>query len=1723
MGEDNAVEVRQKSLFKKIFRVLRLMVIFLIFLSIFIFLLLQTESFQNYARKEIVSYLEKKLDTKVVIRGLSISFPSMIVLEGIYVEDQTKDTLLSAQSLAVDLSMLKLLQNELQICEVKSNRLIVKINRQFSNTAFNYQFVIDAFSSKTPSIKEKAPMKMAIEHIILDTTHFIFIDKIKGNEAVVYVTHFDTQIDIFDPGKLNFDVPIIKMHGVKGNVRQTSPLEIITTTNSAESISINPRTLFLQFANHQTSIHNFEFDYSNEISAIQTSFEGLSLDIFPKKLDIASNLMAFKRIEMVEVKTKVGIQSKNSSDLIKLTNSDGSEIMSEYLPWEVTVDEISLQNNQFRFDDNTKPSISPGMDYAHLDLTKFNVEMDRFFIHKDTIAALITQGSMVDKSGFVLNNLHTDFLFSGKGIRAERLLMKTPGSELKRSVLIRYPSLDAIVTDKRLIDMDITMDQSSIQVKDILYFAPFLSRKPGFTDPKIIYEINGRIQGSLKHLNFPEMQIKGYKNTRADFSGSLTNVTDLNQIGMNLDIRSLSTSADDIRILLPKGIIPEKITIPDLMSLKGKLKGNMAHLFSDLTLTTSLGNATAKGSVSEIKKPAQAAYDVFVSLDDLQLGKLMRQSDTLGAVTAKFSIKGVGFDPKIAKANIDGHIESFDYRGYVYKNMNLDAQLDHMTFMASGGIIDPNIHLTFEAEGDLLAKKPCIIFHATVDSIKTFPLNLTSTPFIYRGKIISYIPTFDPDTLVGNVFITESLLLANNKRISLDSLSIIASYEKNIQNIHLYSDFAKASIIGKYKATQLGHIFFNAMLPYYALRPDTIANITDPYDFIISADIRDHPTLRAFLPGLNRMDRITFNGIFSDQNGWEADLKLPYIAYGTNIITSMNIIADTKNEVLNVVADIGKMTSGENITMTGTRFYADIEDQKIDFALRIGDKDNQDKYIVHGGFEKGVDDVFSFTVDSDSLLLNYDPWTIHEENLIRFNSAMIATKNFDLSKENQHLIIQNTESATISPVEIIFKDFKLSTLTGFFQTDSLLADGTLNGLILLRDIATQPNFTTDLSIKNLMINRDTIGDVHAIIDNTKAKIFATDITLSGRGNDVALVGNYYLKPAGKSSMDLILDIKSLQMKSLEGASMGNIRNSKGQLSGKVNIGGNMNSPDINGNLEFFQTSMLISKLNSVFKVDNGQILAIDNKGLKFNNFTIKDADDNRFTINGNALTKNYFNYIFDLRLKANDFQALNSSRADNQAYFGRIIFDTDMKVSGTEKAPVIDGTLKIKEGTDFTIVLPQKEPGLIARDGVVIFVDKDAPANEEMFYGLLDSLNQTSVFGMDVSVNIEIDKKAALTLVIDESNNDHLKLKGEAILNGGIDKSGKVTLTGTYELDEGAYEMSFNLLERRFIIQKGSKITWTGEPTDGTLNITAVYKANTTAVELVQDQIVGAKTDLRYRQKLPFEVHLSMSGPLLQPILAFEIKLPKESLIRIGSEIAGQVEMRLQQLNAEPSELNKQVFSLLILNRFTSQNPFEGAGGGINAESMARQSVSKILTTQLNKLAEDLISGVDINFDIVSSEDYTTGTMQNKTDLSVGVSKRLFNERLNVTIGTNIALEGGQQNNSSGNLGAINSPNVNIEYLLSKDGRYLLRAYRRNKYEGIVEGYIIETGIGFVMSVDYDRFKEIFERRKSNQSFEKEFKASELPVRKSETPPLNEPKNNQSPVINSEKKDDDEH
>ncbi len=63
---------------------------------------------------------------------------------------------------------------------------------------------------------------------------------------------------------------------------------------------------------------------------------------------------------------------------------------------------------------------------------------------------------------------------------------------------------------------------------------------------------------------------------------------------------------------------------------------------------------------------------------------------------------------------------------------------------------------------------------------------------------------------------------------------------------------------------------------------------------------------------------------------------------------------------------------------------------------------------------------------------------------------------------------------------------------------------------------------------------------------------------------------------------------------------------------------------------------------------------------------------------------------------------------------------------------------------------------------------------------------------------------------------------------------------------------------------------------------------------------------------------------MLKPDISFDINLPSEDSVQfnVSSEVTELVGARLTQLKSQPSELNKQVFALLLLNRFVAENPF---------------------------------------------------------------------------------------------------------------------------------------------------------------------------------------------------------
>ena len=173
----------------------------------------------------------------------------------------------------------------------------------------------------------------------------------------------------------------------------------------------------------------------------------------------------------------------------------------------------------------------------------------------------------------------------------------------------------------------------------------------------------------------------------------------------------------------------------------------------------------------------------------------------------------------------------------------------------------------------------------------------------------------------------------------------------------------------------------------------------------------------------------------------------------------------------------------------------------------IKDKNANNKYVLGGTFDQPQPGVYALALRPDSLLLNYSRWTLAQSNLVRFNSNTgdINVSNFILGKDAQQLSIQSASTTVNSPLQVNFSNFRIGTITGFLKQDTLLADGSLNGQVVLSNITQQPTFTSDITITDLTVMKDTVGNLALKVNNTTPNVFTATGTLSGKGNDVEAI------------------------------------------------------------------------------------------------------------------------------------------------------------------------------------------------------------------------------------------------------------------------------------------------------------------------------------------------------------------------------------------------------------------------------------------------------------------------------------------------------------------------------------------------------------------------------------------------------------------------------------------
>lgn len=1637
-------------------------------------LLIRMPTVQNYIVGKVTNYLEQKIGTPVSIGYVNITFPKKIVLENVYFSDQSRDTLIAGERLMVDIDMFKLFKNTVKIQEIDLEGITSTIKRD-STGKFNFDYIVETFASpeQATTTTDSTQLIFDIGQVTLERIHVDYTDELISTSANIKLKHLDTKVKTFDLSKnMSFNLPNITIDGLSANIKQWEPLSSKEENyNTMATQDLPSNSLLPSLGTNTINLSNIFVKYQDEISKLDSKFDIKKLSAKVDTIDLNKENIRLKEIILDESDSYV-VFNKNTAPKNKTENT------TESSNWIVSSDKISINKTNFYFKDDNEKRMK-GFDYFNIGLKDIAGSLNSLYYSNDSISGDLKNLTAKDHSGFYLKQLKGEFIYTNTGALIKGLIAQTPNSIIQDYVKITYPSLEAVSKSLDLLNIDANISKTTIDLRDVQFFVPEMdtisSIRPLLNQS---FYINGKVIGRLNNLRIPSLQFKTLQQTEIIANATIKGLPNLDKTDINLHLKKLITGKNDLDKLIDKSLLPQgmEIVFPTSIALSGNFNGGMSGFDTDLQLITDKGNANLKGQMNLANK--DTTYEGTISIDQFNIGHFIKQDSILGVIAAEATIKGKGLNPKTMVTDVQGSLNRLDAMGYTYHDINLDAKANQGLVTANVTSNDSNIRFNLEATAKMESTYPKVNFTMMVDSINLQNLKLTSSNVRYHGQIEGDFETADIDYLNGQVAINNSFIAYDAQRFALKKITLDAIADTSRNQLILNSEFLKAHLVGKYQLSQLGDAIQDVIKIYY--NPDGSLPTTKEYsaqNFEFSATLTSSRFLRDFLPDLEKLDNISLDGNFnSSQNSFMAKLVAPELLYAGIHIVDVGLDIITFDSTLYYSSLINKIKYN-NIELNNTTFSGQVKQNDLEIGLWIKDNSNKDRYHLGGKLDVFKND-YTFSLNEDGLLLNYDKWDIASDNELSFGPSGVKAYDFRLSRDNQELLVQSADSTMNSPLTLSFNNFRIETLANMLESETLKLGGGINGEATISRLESKPVLVSDIDINKVYFGKDTIGDIGIKVNNLKENTYHADISISEYGNDVQLLAEYFSPPNDNSSFTATLNINALQLKTIEAFSLGYLKNNEGDISGSLKLTGDLDKPKINGALSFNKAKINISMLNADLLI-NDQKIQFNDQGIIFKQFELKDIKGNKAKVNGSILTNTYRDFNFNLNVTTYNFAVVNSTRNDNDLFYGKLYVTSNLRIKGNLDQPIIDGNITANENTDFVFIVPTESPGVTEREGVVKFVNKSDTTQSNIF-AQLDSLTtvNTHLSGFDLALNLSTSPDANFKVILNEGSQDALNIQGIAELTTAIDASNKITMSGTFTVVDGNYSFSFGPIKKEFGFQSGSTITWNGDPLDARLNITALYSRRFSPLELVLNQI-GTDNQNLYRQKIPFDVKLILTGELFKPDINFDIDVDNNNAI-VSQDVLSKVDNALAALRNDPAEMNKQVFSLIVLGNFMSSNPFGGAAGGASVEGWARNSMSSFLSNQLNNLASELIKGVDLDFNLQSDQDYLTGSLSSRTDLNVDVSKMLFDDRLKITIGSNFEVEG--QSRPGENPNNI-AGDISIEYQLSQDGRYFIRAYRKNQYQATLQGQFVETGIGFIVNISYDKFREIFMSAKALEDY----------------------------------------
>ncbi|MDN3654421.1 translocation/assembly module TamB domain-containing protein [Ferruginibacter paludis] len=1737
-----------KAILKKTGKIFLYLLCTIFFLVIAVFIYINTSSGKALIRNKLQSFLQQKLKTRVSIQAVDFSLPKWVELKGIYLEDERKDTLLYGEQISVDINMLHLVTGKIDIGKVAVKNMYANIFRPENDTTFNYQFVMNAFAGATKDttiIADTAALKINFKKLILDDIRLKFTDNYGGNIFTAGIKNAVANLNQFQPDRMRFGVDDFIASGIVVNMVTIKEIPATATDTTAVDLFLNAGNIRLAdikvaYQNkvngmyYANNIQHLEVTKANlNLAAENASLGDVVLDSSSIKFTapkLAVHSVAFSAasnsnwklaINQLSLKNDIAVYDDNNKapqpgfdyshiGLNKINISTGKIFYSN--------DTILADIRQLAFAD--KSGFIIDTTHAKIRYSNQGVELKELFVKTPQSVIqnqLVVKYDDVKKITLTPQNSHVDVRLKNTRIAINDIYMVAPfvkkyipeqkfrnafisisaainGTLKELNIpVFQLSGLDGTtinakavlynVTDSNSLAYDITIFNSSLPKSDIIKFLPANSTIELMNKLPATFSLGTHLKGNMKSstadidINSTDFNLQG--------KGTVKNIDKPASLRYDVVITNSRVKRSFIEALVPPGTIPPTVILPQLMILTGTAKGDMNNVQPNLTLRGSYGVAKVNGYVHHFKDPQKASYDLSFATQDFEVGKLIKQDSIIGALTFNGYAKGTGLDYKTMMAVVKATVKKVRLKKYDYNNILFNANLKNGDVVSDGSIDDPNIKLNYDATANVSGQYPSVQANLRLDTIQLKALNLYPDTLNASFNAFVKADNLNPDSMDVYTSIDSSHLTIKGKRYALDSIVAKATASNGKNNISLVSPMADIVANGKFAYDKIGPSLLQYIDKYYHVTDTVIRNV-QPQQINFSGTIKKSPVVEGLVDGFT-YENIVFKGSYASDaqdSALQLHATVPSLVYKTNSVSNGTIDITSLNKDISGAINFDTLHFGSN-SFYKTAVIAAVAGDSLSITASTRDVKNNNRFVIGADIaqqNKG----YTFSL-KDTLMLNYKKWLVAPNNKITYSPDGILVNNFLVSYDSSKIAAASRENVLNSPIDVTISNFKIRDITSMMNSDTLLASGVINGKFSVAEFNKKlPAFTGNINADSLQFMQQPVGNIHLITEKSSENVISAAMDLTGNGNEVNVKGDYYLNDDTKQ-FDITMQIGNLNMTTLQAFSQGNLVNSSGRISGNIAINGKFAEPQWHGAVSFDTARFSIAKLGTTYTIDK-QKISFDYPTISLDNFTVKDSANHTLVLDGEVTARSISEYNLNLAVNSTNFTLVNVAKAFSNEVYGFAAVDADISVTGNSTSPNIEGNISLNDKSDVTLVLPESNVNKDAAKSVVRFIDRDTFAlPEKTPFRTAKEVKPSFAQFLNYNLNIEIGKAAALTIIIDPSTGDELKLKGDAQLNAGVDPGGNIILAGNYELSSGYYILNYQFLKKQFNLLPGSTIAFSGPPANAQINITAEYIANTSAKDLLGNEVgtVDPRLANTFKQEIPFRVLLTLKGTMLKPEISFDIELPEESKnLNISSELRTTIDNKLTQLKGDVAATNRQVFSLLLFNRFVGEQSTDffstGSSGGSSGGfgDLARQSVSKFLSSALDNIASDLFKGLDVDLNLNSYKDYTSGDAQQRTDLNVAVTKSFVNDRLSISVGKNFGIEGqdaaakAAQQKGSGFL-----PDVTVNYKLTQDGKYLLRAYKKTQFEVILDGYVLETGVAFIVTMDYDKFRELFARK----------------------------------------------